>query len=149
MVLQRDGARVWGLDGNPTEVITLSIDGQKAGSCTAGTDGKWVVNFSSGAAGWNHTVKVAGSSGRATVLTNVAFGDVILCSGQSNMELETGDAVTPAQASNIRVMRLDHFSSPNRTVDTVTWGHAWDGTGSSSFLLAFGVAEAEEGSKVA
>jgi hypothetical protein len=26
-------------------------------------------------------------------------------------------------------MRIDHFSSPNRTIDTVSWGHSWDGTG--------------------
>jgi sialate O-acetylesterase len=89
MVLQRGGARLWGLDGKPSESVTISIDGQKAGSCTASVDGKWTVDVSSDA-GWNHTIKVAGSSGRSTVLTDVAFGDVILCSGQSNSKCHLG-----------------------------------------------------------
>ena len=43
------------------------------------------------------------------------------------MELATLPAVSAAQRAGIQTMRVDHFSSPNSTVDTLTWGHGWDG----------------------
>ena len=71
-------------------------------------------------------------------MLDVAFGDVLLCSGQSNQEyplshIVNGSAVlaeSDALGSGIRVMRLDHLSSPNTTMDQLSWGRSWDGQGS-------------------
>ena len=100
MVLQRGNARLWGLNGKAAETVTVKVDDATVGTTVADADGKWVVNFQPDA-GWNHTVAVSGStSGRTTTLSPVHFGDVILCSGQSNMELPAGpvcqdNSVTP------------------------------------------------------
>lgn len=47
------------------------------------------------------------------------------------MELQVNGPLSPTQQTRIRVLQLDHFSSPNVTQDTVTWHHSWDGTGST------------------
>ena len=95
---------------------------------TISPDGLWAASFSVEAS-WNRTVAVTGSSGRTTVLDEVNFGDVLLCAGQSNMELPAKGPLSPEQATKIKILRLDHYSSPNRTIDTTSWGHSWDGTG--------------------
>ena len=84
MVLQRSGARLWGLDGQAGETVTVAVDGHEQRSGRAGVDGRWSVDLSL-TASWNRTVTITGSSGRATVLQDINFGDVLLCSGQSNM----------------------------------------------------------------
>jgi sialate O-acetylesterase len=100
-------------------------------SSAAGSDGKWSVDFAIDTR-WNATIVINGSSGVSAVLHDVAFGEVLLCSGQSNMELAVaGPPLTPAMETGIRVMRPDHWSSPNITQDTVAWHHSWDGTGTA------------------
>lgn len=85
MVLQRDKCvTVWGT-GEDGSVITVAIGDNKA-ECTV-KDGKWscVLLPMSAATGLAMTV----TDGRETVtFSDVAVGEVWLCGGQSNMELE-------------------------------------------------------------
>lgn len=83
MVLQRDtDVPVWGL-AEPGEEVTLSLGGATA-KATADKDGKWLAKLPPQKAGTGHTLAIKGKN--AVELTDVAVGDVWVCSGQSNME---------------------------------------------------------------
>ncbi len=84
MVLQRDRKDpVWGWTTPGTEV-TVALDGRKS-TATAGADGKWMTTVGPGSAGGSHTLVITGPT--SVTLSNIAFGDVWVCSGQSNMEI--------------------------------------------------------------
>ena len=87
-------ARLWGW-GTPTESITVSLDGSRINNATAivESDGTWSISLKPrGASAGPHTLTVIGSQSGSVTLKNVAFGDVFLCSGQSNMELAVAGA---------------------------------------------------------
>lgn len=82
MVLQRGmKVPVWGL-AEKGEKITVALGGQKA-ETEAGQDGKWMVRLNEFQAGGPYTMIVSGKN--RLVFDDVLFGDVWLCSGQSNM----------------------------------------------------------------
>ena len=84
MVLQRDiAAPIWGW-AKPGDKISISVDGKPAAQAIAGADGRWMTKVGPFAAGGPHTVVVEGG-GRKESIANVLFGDVWLCTGQSNM----------------------------------------------------------------
>jgi sialate O-acetylesterase len=85
MVFQRDvAAPIWGWS-TPGDSIMVAVDGKPAGqTAVAGKDGKWQTKIGPLPAGGPHTVTVQGDKSQAS-FTNVLFGDVWLCSGQSNM----------------------------------------------------------------
>lgn len=86
-VLQREtSAPVWGW-GKPGAKVTVntSWDG-KTTSATVAKDGSWRVKVTTGKAGGSYAITVR--SGKESVtISDVAFGEVWLCSGQSNMEM--------------------------------------------------------------
>ena len=93
MVLKADGARMFGIGANGTVTITV-VDGSKKTVTTAtavpsGTTGAWSTTVSVAASLTNYTITVR-ATGLPQVLTDVLFGDVILCSGQSNMDFCLG-----------------------------------------------------------
>ena len=74
----------WGTPGAKVEV-TGSWNGQTC-KTTVTPDGSWRVALNPGEAGGSYTLTV--KSGRETqVVRDVTFGEVWLCSGQSNMEM--------------------------------------------------------------
>ena len=88
--LQRDvPSSLWGWTV-PGGSVSVSIGaGPTVRSAPAGPDGRWNVTLpaqpaSIGGLGVNITV-VDDTSGAQTVLLDVLFGDVVWCSGQSNM----------------------------------------------------------------
>ncbi len=89
MVLQREmEVPIWGW-ATPGEEITimLSAEGSEPLSeltTTADDKGNWRVNLPAMEAGGPYTLQVTGSN--TLKLTNVLFGEVWLCSGQSNMQ---------------------------------------------------------------
>lgn len=85
-VLQRGVAIPLRGEGEPGSVVRVSLDGKPAGEATVGADGRWVLALPPQAAGSGHTIGFAASEGAAATLADVAFGDVFVCSGQSNME---------------------------------------------------------------
>jgi len=84
MVLQRDvKVNIWGW-ASPNEKIELNFKGKKYNTTTA-QDGKWSIHLPSQKAGGPYEMTLKASN--TIVLKNILFGDVWLCSGQSNMEL--------------------------------------------------------------
>jgi sialate O-acetylesterase len=84
MVLQRDtDLKIWGWAAKD-EKVALVFNG-KSYSATTGSDGKWMVTLPKMKAGGPYSMDITASN--QVHLTNILFGDVWLCSGQSNMVL--------------------------------------------------------------
>lgn len=84
MVLQRDAkVSVWGW-GKPSENIKLAIDNRIYQTSVA-ADGKWQVMIAPHKAGGPFSMIIEGEN--RIEIQNILFGEVWLCSGQSNMEL--------------------------------------------------------------
>ena len=87
MVLQRapQRAALWGRGAVVGETVTATLRDAPASSSTATVDGSgaWSLSLPPQPASTGLTLAVHFSAtGRSSVLTNVAFGDVYLCSGQ-------------------------------------------------------------------
>ncbi|MEI8112259.1 MAG: sialate O-acetylesterase [Bacteroidia bacterium] len=83
MILQRDiPVKIWGW-ASSGEKIRLQFDNLDFNTSTL-TDGKWQITLPAQKAGGPHIIKITASN--QVNLKDVLFGDVWLCSGQSNME---------------------------------------------------------------
>lgn len=89
-VLQRDlPVPVWG-KAEPKSQVTVEFAGQKK-SCVADADGRWQVKLDPLTGSYvarELTVVASGTDDRISI-RNVVVGDVWICSGQSNMQMET------------------------------------------------------------
>ena len=84
MVLQRDKpVRIWGW-ADPGEKVTVTLGDQTKGT-TADERGHWSVTLSPHPAGGPHQLIAAGKN--TLKVSNILFGDVWVCSGQSNMAM--------------------------------------------------------------
>ena len=104
-VLQRDQPlRVWGQAG-PGEQVQVELAGKRA-KARAGADGRWEATLPALEAGGPYTL-VARAGGVEQAVSDVLVGDVWLCSGQSNMELQVWRSLDAraelAGASNDRI----------------------------------------------
>lgn len=127
MVLQRDVVvPIWGTADANAEV-TVSWNGIEAKS-VADENGAWKVMFPSTNYGGPYTMTIKTAS--ATLeYTDVYFGEVLYCSGQSNMELEVqncNDFSAVKKAANdetIRQMKVAKGTSYELSdeLPTVTW----------------------------
>jgi sialate O-acetylesterase len=89
MVLQQNSnVKLWGWC-DPSEKIKINLGSDTSNYNTTGTaDGKWLLNIKTPSAGGPYTVTINGSN--KIVLEDVLIGEVWLCSGQSNMEMNYG-----------------------------------------------------------
>jgi len=84
-VLQREkNAFVWGDGGVPGEKLSLTV-GTLTVWAKAGSDGSYRFVLPPQKAGGPYALIVTGEDGRTAVSTDVMFGEVWICSGQSNM----------------------------------------------------------------
>ena len=91
MVLQRDmQAPIWGW-ASPGEEVTITLRAEAEDVAPVATttvigdaEGNWQTKLPAMAAGGPYTLRVKGSN--TLELTNVLFGEVWVCSGQSNMQ---------------------------------------------------------------
>jgi sialate O-acetylesterase len=91
MVLQRDiPAKVFGTADDGERVI-VSINGQTAKTTAKG--GEWLVELKPMKAGGPHRLTIEGKN--TLTLQNVVFGDVWLCTGQSNMDFDCAWFASP------------------------------------------------------
>ena len=93
MVLQRAprSAQLWG-SATAGSVVTVTLDGAQAQQALAQQDGSWSLQLSPQPAGVDRSLNVTGD-GQTVQLSNIAFGEVFLCAGQSNMQvLGRGDS---------------------------------------------------------
>jgi sialate O-acetylesterase len=85
MVLQRDTVvNIWGwaAPGEEIEVAPGWLSGTIA--VKARSNGTWLISVPTGPAGGPHSILITGKN--RIKLTNILFGEVWICSGQSNME---------------------------------------------------------------
>lgn len=84
MVLQRDTrAPVWGWCKSGSKVV-VRVDGNLVAEAVADSGGRWAAKIGPFSAGGPHTLEVSGEE-ESKKFEDVLFGDVWLCSGQSNM----------------------------------------------------------------
>ena len=93
MVLQRgpQQAQVWGTAAAGS-VVVLQLDSAQY-KTFADADGNWIYAFPAQQASTDRTLTITGD-GQTIKLGNIAFGDVYLCSGQSNMGFTVGMSFT-------------------------------------------------------
>lgn len=84
MVLQREVIlSIWGT-GTPGEAVKLQFR-TKIFNTKVNSDGKWILTIPPQTAGGPYEMLIIGSSNKI-LIKNILFGEVWLCSGQSNME---------------------------------------------------------------
>jgi hypothetical protein len=136
MVLQRDAhTPVWGW-AKPGDVVTVKIAGQTF-DATADQYGRWLVRIGPFAAdGVAQQLEIIGST--TVTFSDVKFGDVWLCSGQSNMEwsvastLDAGPEIAASENADLRyfLVKKSSIRAPRQTFDEP--GAAWTVVGPQS-----------------
>lgn len=143
MVLQRNAlAPIWGFAGSNT-AINILFDGKNY-STVAGDDGAWVWSTPSYPATSTHIgydIVFSTSDGASQTLSNVLFGDVYLCSGQSNMVFAVNQAFNASAEiaaandpfySGIRVMTVAHKNATEPMQQLAGIEQAWSVANSQS-----------------
>ncbi len=106
-VLQRDRPlTMWGWTA-PGQSVAVTFDGTSK-TFVADNSGRWSAPIAAHAAGGPHSLEVA-ANGQSETRKNLLFGDVWLCSGQSNMGFSvnrTENAAAKAEAANYPDIRL-------------------------------------------
>lgn len=114
---------VSGFGTTPGETVVVTFDKQSYPT-TVGTDGNWEVQMNCCDYLTDQTLEVKGQNNTLTY-TNVACGQVFVCSGQSNMELPlsyvNGGAAEIAKANkpNWRLFRVPHTTADTPQDDMV------------------------------
>lgn len=131
MVLQRDTpVRIWGWAA-PGEEVRVTFTGHSFAT-TAASDGEWEVTVPPQPSGGPFQMHLSASN-RVT-LENILFGDVWLCSGQSNMQYPFNrltdtyaEEIARSRNSNIRqflVPQQYDFSEPLKDYPSGSWVEA-------------------------
>ena len=123
VVLQAGTSRVWG-NASSGDVVELSIDGVFAGRVETNATGRWEASLTHGPS-WSSDIRAAVGGSAAT--TTVRFGLVMLCSGQSNMQLnlvQLANGTEEAAAAGAYTGRISLMSlqAPEKTQPP------WNGT---------------------
>lgn len=123
MMLQRDlPVRVWGW-ANPGEAVSVTLTGKSAAT-KANPRGQWAVELPAVKAGENLELAVKGKN--SLTLKNILIGDIWVCSGQSNMEMQLGgclgvaDDTKAADLPKIRRIKFNHVNTGNAEQDAPT-----------------------------
>src|SRR5277367_1828053 len=91
MILQRDKPlKIWGT-AKAGESVNISL-GQLKGSVSAGKDGRWLITMPAFSAGGPYILTIK-TRNETKTFSDVLFGEVWLCSGQSNMEFRVRQAI--------------------------------------------------------
>lgn len=143
MILQRDTkVKIWGW-ASAKEKIELNFNHKTYKTVTT-EDGKWMIALPSQKAGGPYEMTLKGNN--TIVLKNILFGDVWVCSGQSNMELPMDrlkdkykDVIARAENSNIRQFLVpDQYYFANEKEDFISG--EWVSANPVSVLQFSGVA---------
>ena len=122
MVLQRrEPVRIAGTADAGT-AVTVRL-GDLKGSAVTGKDGRWAVVLPAMEAARGLQLEITTDRSERRVISDVAVGEVWLCSGQSNMEFPTGQALDVADdiaASADADLRLYDMEALHPT-DKVAW----------------------------
>jgi len=116
MVLQRNKAMKisgFGVDGT---VVTAKLLDKTATATVSG--GKWTVNFPAMPTTKSTTLTFSANDGTEKVFNNVAIGEVIMCSGQSNMTVGMGNSYSDYRDKDYADIRM--FVTPNNNFTSST-----------------------------
>ncbi|MDG5487460.1 sialate O-acetylesterase [Sphingomonas sp. BGYR3] len=112
-VIQRDRPVIVTGTADPGEALTIAM-GSAAAKATADAKGRWQAMLPPIKAGGEPlTLTVTGAGGKTATMTDLLVGDVWLCSGQSNMEYQTRNALNgPALVASsadpqIRLLQME------------------------------------------
>ncbi|MFY7909137.1 MAG: sialate O-acetylesterase [Emticicia sp.] len=140
MVLQRDQPiKIWGW-AEPKEKITLTFN-KKSFKTTTAENGKWEILLPAQPTGTGFEMLLKGKN--EISIKNIAFGDVWLCSGQSNMvtpmervKEKYPDDITNANFPDIRNFFVQTLTDLNAPKDDFPQGQ-WKAANPKD-ILAFG-----------
>ena len=106
MVLQQQtDVRIWGTADPGEKIIVLTPWDKRSYSVTARKDGYFEVTIKTPQAGGPYNILFR-SQGRTVELRNVLFGEVWICSGQSNMEMQMkGFKAQPVEGATEELMQ--------------------------------------------
>jgi len=128
MVLQRNTeVKIWGT-ANPNEKIKVITSWNNAPvSVVSNENGNWLAQVKTAEAGGPYTIQISAAKETIT-LSNILLGEVWLCSGQSNMEMNligmynspinnSSDFIVDADNDQIRLftVRKNSISTPQDT----------------------------------
>ena len=123
MMFQRDlPVRVWGW-ADPGEAVSVTLAGNNA-STKADDKGGWSLELAALKTGENLELTVKGNN--SLTLKNVLVGDLWVCSGQSNMEMDLGgclgaaDDIKAADFPKIRRIKINHEQTAQPDPDAPT-----------------------------
>lgn len=131
VILQRDiPVSIWGWAA-PNEQITVTFIGNKY-TAQANENGDWTIILPAQPSGGPFTMELTASN--SISLKNILFGDVWVCSGQSNMELSMervkekyADVIKNSQNENIRQFLVPDaydFKGKHKDIDSGNWESA-------------------------
>ncbi|WP_318347271.1 sialate O-acetylesterase [Aquipluma nitroreducens] len=137
MVLQRETpVNIWGW-AKPGEKVKLSFNSQTFETITA-VDGKWKIVLPKQKAGGPFEIEITASN--SIKLKDILFGDVWLCSGQSNMELPMsrvavlyGKEIENCTNPNIRLFQVPVRWNYNNPQDDISGGK-WEESNPQNIL---------------
>ncbi|XP_064594993.1 sialate O-acetylesterase-like [Liolophura sinensis] len=144
MVLQRGPQRaiVWGYSPNIGEKVTVTLAGHPMSTTVIGGNvakgGVWSVKLPAITNPGPYLITASSTSG-AIQLHDVLFGDVWICSGQSNMHVTVSMTFNASQEiadadhyPNIRVMTIGYQASPILETDLLSIPQQWSVANSAS-----------------
>ncbi len=114
LVLQRDTKFTINGWASPGEKVILKFNGKKY-SAKTGKDGTWTMELPPQKAGGPHEMVFKGKN--EVTVDNILFGDVWICSGQSNMVLpmERVKERYPDEIANAHYSEIRNFFVPTKT----------------------------------
>jgi len=128
MILQRETpVKIWGwaLAG---EKVTLKLNNQSFNTVT-GNNGEWQITLPAQKTGGPFTMEIV--AGNRISLKDILFGDVWICSGQSNMEYpmnrltdKYADVIARCENSKIRQFKVSQvydFNAPKDDYSSGSW----------------------------
>jgi sialate O-acetylesterase len=125
VVLQRDQPiKVWGRAAAGVRVV-VSIADSRA-EVAADRDGQWSVQLAAMTAGGPHTLTATANSAGTQRVNDILIGDVWLCSGQSNMQLQVHRAldaraeIANAKSSSVRLLTVPLTSNAQPQTEFAT-----------------------------
>ena len=135
MVLQREPmkSRIWGWSAPHANITATLNDIKDIAFSIADCCGSWSIDLPPQPAGSGHQITVTDGSSTLT-LEDIAFGDVYLCSGQSNMEVSVQgafDSDTEIEDSihypDLRLATVNKATSdtPERDVPSKAENYTW------------------------
>ena len=136
MVLQRESeVPVWGTAPAGKKFKLQTSWDKKIYQIVANTAGKWELKVPTPVAGGPYTISVQSDKKNSFVLKNILIGDVWICSGQSNMEMQVDglfgkvlnvDSVVKSSGNpNIRLLTISRNSSDTPIDEPVVYKNGW------------------------